>query len=118
MLTDLQLAEMRATVNDALPDTCLVQRRTIVNDGGGGQTETWADHATVACRIAPVGGGEGRVAGGRVEDETTHVVTMPAGTDVTEADRLVISSRTYEVTLVHERGAWELSKRVEAKEAP
>ena len=119
MLTDTQLAAMRATAGQALPDTCTIQRKTSVSDGGGGTTETWGDHATgVACRVAPVGGGETGTAGDRIRDETTHVITVPAGTDVTEADRLVVGGQTYEATAVRRRGAWEITRRVECREAP
>lgn len=118
MLSAAELAGMRATADRALPDTCTIQRKTAVSDGGGGTTETWADHATgIACRIAPASGGETGTAGDRVEDETTHVVTLPALTDITEADRLQVDGQVYEVTAVRKRGAWELTRRVEAKEA-
>lgn len=119
MLTSAQIAGMRATAERALPETCVVQRKTAVSDGGGGTTESWASHVTdVPCRIAPLGGGETGTAGSRVIDETTHVVTLPAGEDITEADRVVVDARTYEVTVVRDRGEWELSRRVEVKEVP
>lgn len=119
MLSASQLAGMRATTERALPETCVIERKTTVSDGGGGTTDTWGDHATsVPCRIAPVAGGETGMAGDRILDETTHVVTLPSGQDITEADRIVLDSRTYEVTQVRDRGAWELSRRVEVKEAP
>lgn len=118
MLSEAQLASMRSTAAGALPDEAVVQRVTEVSDGGGGTTTEWADLATLACRIAPAGGGEGGQEAGRVEDETTHVVTLAAGADVTAADRLVISGVTYEVTAVRERRAWALTTRCEVKEAP
>lgn len=118
MLTATQLAAMRATAQAALPQTCTIQRKTVVSDGGGGTSETWADHATdVPCRIAPVGGGETGTAGDRVADESTHIITLPAQADVTEADRLEIDGQTFEATLARTRGTWEITRRVEAREA-
>lgn len=118
MLTAGDIAAMRGTAESALPDTATLERLTSTSDGGGGFTEAWATQgAAIPCRIAPLGGGEGGNAGGRVSDETSHVVSLPAETDVTESDRLVIAGRTYEVTVVRERGEWEISRRVEAKEA-
>lgn len=117
MLTAGQLEGMRSTINAALPDLVVIQRRTTTSDDGGGRTTSWAPLATVSCRIAPVGGGETGTAGARIVDETTHMVTLPASADVSEADRLVISDVTYEVTAVRKRGAWETSRRVEVKEA-
>jgi len=119
MLSAAEIASMRATVDEALPDTCTIRRKAVVSDGGGGQTTTWSDLAAgVACGIAPVAGGEGATTAGRVVDETTHVVTLPDGQDVTEADRIVVDGVTYELTLVRKRGAWELNRRAEVRAAP
>jgi len=118
VLTAAQVTAMRATTASVLPDVATLERLTTVSDGGGGSTETWAQVGVpVACRIAPLAGGEGGQAGGRVADETTHVVTVAAGTEVTERDRLLIAGTRYEVTVVRERGAWELARRVEVREA-
>lgn len=123
MLSTSELASMRATIGQALPDTCVIRRNTPVSDGGGGTTDDWSNLATnVPCGIAPVAGGEApnRInaeAGGRIKDESTAIVTLPAGQNITEADRIVIGDQTFEVTLVRERAAWEISRRVEVKEA-
>jgi head-tail adaptor len=121
MLTAGDIEAMRGTAFLALPDTAIIERLTSTSDGGGGFTEAWAQQGVeVACRVAPLGGGEGGEggnAGGRVTDETTHVVTLAAETDVTASDRLLIGGVRYEVTLVRTRGAWEISRRVECKEA-
>lgn len=126
LLSAADLAGMRATAAQAFPDACTIERKTVVSDGGGGQTETWAPLAAgVACRISPLKGGEatsgtsdGASAGDRALDETTHVVTMANGQDITEADRIVIGARSYEVLLVRQRGEWELTRRVDVQEAP
>lgn len=117
MLTASEITAMRATANQALPDTCTIQRRTTTSDGGGGSSVTWANLTVLACRLAPLGGGEAATVGGRITDESTHVVTLPAGSDVIEADRLLIADQVYDVTLVKSRAAWELSRRVWCKEA-
>lgn len=110
---------MRSTfARNLLPDEATIQRPTVENVGGE-QIVTWSDLATTACRIAPVtGGGETGESGGRVVEETTHIVTLPAGQDAEESDRLVIAESIYEITLVRKRGEWELSRRCEVKEAP
>lgn len=114
---------MRGALGEMMPDTATIQRRTAVSDSGGGRTYTWATAATVTARISPIGGGEGTgvgiaTRGDRVSEETTHIVTLPQGTDVRESDRVVIAGVTFEVTAVRKRGMWELSRRVECKEAP
>lgn len=122
LLSGAQLDAMRATAEQALPGTAVIRRLTRDSDGGGGFTETWTDVATVACRIAPLAGGEritssarGSTVGERVVDETTNVVTLPATADVTEKDRLVIDGRTYDVALIR-RYSQPVTLRVEVKE--
>lgn len=117
LIPEASLAAMRSTLNRTFVDTATIQRKSVVNQGGE-ETETWADLATaVPCRIAPIGGGETGVTGGRVAEQTTHTVTFTAEQDVTERDRIVVSGVTYNVTLVRKRGSWELSRRVEVVEA-
>lgn len=107
---------MRQTLNRTLVDSATVQR-AVVDNVGGEQTEVWNDLATVACRITHARGGETGEQGGRIAEETSHLVTVAAGTDVEEADRLVIAGSTYEVLRVDKRGSWELSRRIQVKEA-
>lgn len=109
------VVSMRATMNRALPGSATIERAAVENVGGE-EVRTWGELSTVACRLTFIGGGEGKEVGARIAEETTHLVTVPAGTDIEEADRVVIDSTTYEVTLVRKRGEWELSRRVEVKE--
>ena len=119
MLTESQVAAMRDTAEQALPDTATHYRRALVSDGGGGRIEQWAVLAEdVPCRLAPVGGGETGTTGDRIVDESTHIVTVSAKRDVAEPDRFVVDGVAYEVTLVRERGAWEVTRRIEARESP
>jgi hypothetical protein len=80
--------------------------KTVTSDSGGGGTAMFTPGGTVSCRIDPFGQG-GRnesTFGGRLDERSTHVVTLPAGTDVGQDDRFVISGRgTFEVTAVRER---------------
>lgn len=129
MLDAGEIRLIRDDLEEMLPDAATIERVALTPDGGGGSIETWNALANIvtwrgsvatpiACRIAPVRGGESGTAGGRVVEETTHMVTLPALTAVEEADRFVIGGVTYEVTLVRGRGKWELARRVEVKESP
>lgn len=125
MLDQDEIDDMRETMREAMPDLATVQRKQVVSDGGGGETETWTDLApNVPCRFSPVAGGEagterGRATvGGRAVDESTHIVTVEAERDVTERDRLLINGEVYEVLLVRRRDHWELSRRLEVRKAP
>lgn len=88
----------------ALADRGSIQQRVSVDDAGGGVTQTWTVTETgVPCRIAPLSGTRGMTAE-RIDERSTHTVTVPAGTDITAADRFDIDDRgTYEVTAARER---------------
>lgn len=116
LLSGAQLAGMRGLLGRMLPDECVIQRRTVSSDGGGGSTEGWVEHLAAPCRIAPVGGGEDGQSASRISEESTHLITLAAYTDVVEADRILIGDHTFDVTLVRKRGSWELSRRVEVRE--
>ena len=118
MLSPAELAAMRATAGvDALPGTATISRATVAPDGMGGQTQTWATVATVASRLSPSGGGgqtEG-LTGGRSTADSDWIITLPQGTDVRQADRIVTDGRTFEVENIADRD-WELVRRVGCRE--
>ena len=116
-----QILRARKRFATLLDDRATIQRPVNASDGGGGFTQTWPTLASnVPCRLSPVGGGEddrSRSAGGdRVHDEAVAVITFAAGQDITEADRVVIASQTFDVLLVRRRGVYEITRRVEARE--
>lgn len=113
LLSARELASMRATMAASLPDTCVIQRKTLTADGQGGRSEAWAAAGTVACRIAPlqVRGQAEVAAAGRVLETGDFIATLPNGTDVRAVDRLVSGGVTYEVVKVKGPRSWELSRR-------
>lgn len=99
---------------------CVIERLTTVDDSGGGQTDTWADLATVACRVAPSGlrSVEQPVAGrsGLVQFYVIHTESPAAsGVALTEEDRIrhAASGQRFEVTARQIRSR-ELNQSVEA----
>lgn len=98
ILSAAELACMRSAFNSLLPDTCTVSRYTVVSDNAGGQTQTWATVATVACRLSTRNARptEGDVAD-RMQNANEWMITVPSGTDVRTEDRIAIGSRTFEV---------------------
>jgi SPP1 family predicted phage head-tail adaptor len=113
VLSNADLTSMRATAQQALPGTAVIQSGTLTSDGGGGYTETFTPSGTVACRVAPLSGDE-RQEGGRITTDSEYVITLPADTTVETDDRIVVGSITYNVTAVRDR-SWEITRRVEAK---
>jgi len=115
MLTDPEIARMRATAERALPGTAVIKDGTLSSDGGGGNTEMFTPRTggTVSCRVAPIGGNE-REEGGRIAADSQYVITLPAETTVEADDQIVVAGVTYNVTVVMDR-LWEITRRVEVK---
>lgn len=102
----------RGLVSTALTETANVLSGTVVDDGGGGGTVAHVASGTIACRIDTLSGSEREIAE-RISDRSTHLVTLPAGTEVTTSSDLRINGRgTFEVTAVREHSN-ELARFVE-----
>lgn len=87
----------------ALSDVGQVGAGTLVDDGGGGVTTGWAYGGSIPCRIDPLTGREAVVAG-RINDRSTHLITVPPGTIVGTSSRFAIAGRgTYEVTGIQDQ---------------
>jgi head-tail adaptor len=87
----------------SLSDTAIIQSRAGTSDAGGGITEAWSNAGTTECRIDPLTARSGLV-GARIDERSTHRVTVPPDAVVSAASRFAISGRgTYEVTAVDDR---------------
>lgn len=116
MISTAELTAMRATQGSAMPGTVVVERRTLTADGMGGETETWAAVGTVDGRIYPITQrGTEPVTGGQPISMTEWWGTLPVGTDVVAADRLLYQSRTWEVVAVNNDEVWQTALRCELK---
>ena len=115
MLTDGELAQLRADLDLSLAGTAVISTSTWASDDGGGGSMTWSPSGTVDCRIAPAAGDEG-VSGARLHPDTEVIVTLPRGTAVTVEDRIEHDSVVYAVTNLRAPRTWEISRRVEARE--
>lgn len=77
---------------------------TVTSDAGGGGTTAWSFAGTVPCRIDPLSAGTGMTLAGRIDERSTHLVTVPAGVTVTSNDRFGIAGRgTFEVTATRDQ---------------
>ena len=106
MLSEDEIAAMRATATASLPETIEVQRPTRVPDGAGGETLTYGNVATCPARLAPAGGEDEREFAGRVAGRSLWRITLPAEADVRLDDRLLmrgLGGRTFEVLGVRAR---------------
>ena len=111
------LAGIQATVTSLLPDLAQIQRATLASDGAGGQTGTPTTIATVPCMVNDRRETASEtVAGERVSSTVEWVITLPAGTDVTARDRIIVGTRTFQVTGVL-AASYETDRRVVCREA-
>lgn len=95
-------ATTRGLITEALTETGNVISGSITDDGGGGATAVATIGGTIDCRIDSLRGDEGR-AGDRISDRSTHLITVPAGTDVDTSDDFRVNGRgTFEVLAVRE----------------
>ena len=116
MAVSLPLPWLRSISLAFLPDTCEVLRYTETSTADGVE-QAWSTVATnVPCRVSPrastayerAQGGEG-TGGGVLRAQSDWTVWAPALTDVTERDRIRISTsesaagRTFEVSRVGAR---------------
>jgi len=87
----------------ALSDVGVTLLLTITGDSGGGGTSSWAASGTMPCRLDPASTNS-RITGGRIDERSTHVVTVPAGAIVPENARFLVFGRgTFEVTATRQR---------------
>lgn len=116
MLSEADLAGMRSTVEQALPDTCTIRRRTVAADGAGGTAVQWADLLTTPCRIVAAGtvGREGQ-AGQQIVPGAEVSIWMPSEVEATTDDRVRVGDQMLEILSVDRSGEWRTEIRVQAK---
>ena len=80
-----------------------VLNRAGTTDSGGGATTTWTAGSVLPCRVDALTGTEAEV-GERIVDRSTHLVTLPAYTEVGHEDRVATDDAgTFEITAVRQR---------------
>lgn len=108
---------LRSLSNQFLPDVCTIQRYTETATGDG-TSQSWSDLATgVACRVSPLASGASEALGAdqSLQSVAQWTIWLPAGTDVTDKDRIVVGSRTFEVARVGAR-SYEVSRELICRE--
>lgn len=95
--------QLRGLAFLSLSNTGYILRGTFTDNLGGGGTLTFGTAGTVACRVDPIGGGEDVIAN-KVDERTTHRITVPPGTSVTAKDRFKVDGiGEFEITAVSVR---------------
>lgn len=96
VLTAGELSQARAEMNATLPATCAIHRATRTANDSGGWADVFASVGSVACRVSYQTARESLIAG-RIAAETTHVIRVPALTDIRAGDQVVEFSDVYEI---------------------
>lgn len=120
LLSDAQLAQMRADVLRMLPGTAIIQAKTLVDDGGGAWSETWAAVAsgTVACRVDPLPRDAQIAALGLAEGmKVNYMLTLPYNAPIDIGNRVSYGSDTYEIRYLSASHSWNVSVRAYAARA-
>lgn len=91
-----------------------IRRETLVADGQGGSTASWADVATVWAHVRPKGGRE-VVNADRVQGQTMYTFVMRYRSDIREADVIRWQGVDYNVRAILDRGGRRLYLEVDAE---
>jgi hypothetical protein len=107
--TDADIAEMRGAFTGTAPLRATIER----NDGA----DNWTPIATnVPCRAVGSRLPQEITIAGELRAVVPWLINMPAGTDVGAADRVTISTRTFEVTAAVDPLDQALIRQVQAVE--
>lgn len=127
MLSEIDLAGMRDTMLESLPDVCSLVVDTLASDDGGGHTATPGEPVLVECRVSPLrltrsSANAEQVEVERVIEQSLWLVTMPHGTVVTPEHRVGHNgmagdpvARWFEVVEVLSPRTWDLAARASCK---
>jgi hypothetical protein len=109
-----EIADIRRDAARLLLDNGVVWTPVYASDGGGGETVTWTESDPIPCRLAPAGGKVGADPDGkRLDERTTHVVTLPFDAEIEAESRIVIEGEAWSVTAAPQRLADRFVRRVE-----
>ncbi len=117
-LTAGELADIRTSINDLLPDTCTIEKVAYTVSAIGAATRSYSNRATlVACRIDPVPSitltGSEQVSRFKnyLITEGQFILTLKNDQTIAETDRIVHNSITYEVVHIDDDKSWQSSVR-------
>jgi hypothetical protein len=111
MLSDADLAEMRAAQEETMVETCTIERKVKTSDGAGGFSEGAPTTTSCKCRIGTgLREPQARVIAEQVAPRQVYVVTLPALTDVQAEDRITVGGRTFKV-ISPQQGSFETARR-------
>lgn len=93
-------------IGEGMPDTFSLLRDTHTPGEAGGTTVTTVTSASGSCRLRAAGAGKEMAIADQRGYQTPQAVDLSPDVDVTPQDRIVISSRTFEIGGISKAGAW------------
>lgn len=110
MLTDAELAKMRAEQEKTMLDAAVIGRRIFTSDGAGGQEETF-EQIPAICRIAASNNQpDYQMFGAAANEAQLWRITFPAETDIRKTDAVYIGARSFEVVGVMAPATFETAR--------
>jgi hypothetical protein len=115
MIGDAELASLKAEGLRAMPDTVTILRNAPTQTPTGGWRPNWQPHHTTKCRLSAsvLSGGNEQEAAGQLAGIMAYTLTVPAGTDITPADRIRVPDgsgpRDFEVAAGKTVASWNMS---------
>ena len=108
-----EMAQLRADAADYWPDTCTIQTGTESRNASGGFTTTYANtYTSVKCRLAPLISTQMEsLESHQIAAVTRWVLTVAYNQTLTEKDRIVHDSETYEVARLEDTHSNRTAKR-------
>lgn len=117
MLSNEQLAAMKAVQDSNLPETAYIQALTKTSDGEGGFTEAWNTVTTTTARIGEPKGEFEREIAGKIAVGMAYVITLPSETVLDLANQIQINSKNYKVHWTNKEKSHKTALRVIVTEA-
>ncbi len=113
-----ELADIRADVNELLPDTCTIQQVSTTQDAIGAADRSYATRAAnVPCRLDPVPSVTltGSEAVSRMKNyivtKGQFVLTLANDATIEETDRVIHGGVTYSIKHVDDDKSWQAAVR-------
>lgn len=117
MITDAELAAMRADMVVTMAETVVIQRASRASDGAGGGSLAWLAVGTVPGHTTPELTGTERQIADRLSSVMPWMVNVPALTDVQPRDQLIVDGQqTFRVLVVFAPRTWEIHRRTLCEE--
>jgi head-tail adaptor len=101
LIPDKTVTRLQRINTANMPETAIIQTGAETGDGSGGTVTVWSDTTTTVCRISPLSRGMvERITALGPEAIESFRLAFPAGTEINEAQRVVVGDRTFYVAAV------------------